>query len=85
MLENIYPFAKEFFCLTPPNDRALDAGSLAAFLNEKGMKAAPCETTAQGIRLALETAGGDGTVIAFGSLYLAGAVRTESFKLILGS
>jgi len=69
------PMAKEFFCLTPFSERALPAVSLAARLNEWGGKATPCETVEEGIEKALRSAGKDGVVVSFGSLYLAGAVR----------
>ena len=71
------PMAKEFFCLTPFSERALPAVSLAARLNEWGGKATPCETVEEGIEQALRSAGEDGVVVSFGSLYLTGQVRTR--------
>ena len=70
------PLAQEFVCLTPSNDRALSADALADYLKQRGAKARVCDGIPDGIRLALTAAGTDGVVIAFGSLYLAGAVRT---------
>lgn len=69
------PMAKEFFCLTPFSDRALPAAELTARLIEWGGKATCCETVEEGIEKALASAGKDGAVVSFGSLYLAGAVR----------
>ena len=69
------PMAKEFFCLTPFSDRALPAAELTARLTEWGGKATCCESVEEGIERALASAGRDGAVVCFGSLYLAGAVR----------
>lgn len=76
MMELMMPCAQEFVCLTPVSDRALPAQALADYLTEQGAKARACGDIPDGIRAALTAAGEDGVVIAFGSLYLAGAVRT---------
>lgn len=76
MMELMMPCAQEFVCLTPVSDRALPAQALADYLKEHGAKARACADIPDGIRAALTAAGEDGVVIAFGSLYLAGAVRT---------
>ena len=74
------PMAKEFFCLTPFSDRALPAAELTARITEWGGKATCCETVEGGIEKALASAGKDGAVVSFGSLYLAGAVREAYLK-----
>lgn len=76
MMELMLPCAQEFVCLTPVSDRALSAQALADYLTERGARARACADIPAGIRMALTAAGEDGVVIAFGSLYLAGAVRT---------
>lgn len=76
MMELILPRAQEFICLTPVSDRALSAEALADFLTGRGARARASADISAGIRLALDAAGDEGVVIAFGSLYLAGAVRT---------
>nr|WP_302134023.1 5-formyltetrahydrofolate cyclo-ligase [uncultured Schaedlerella sp.] len=76
IVELVMPLAQEFVCLTPANDRALSADALADYLKRCGAEARACSSIPEGIRLALTAAGMDGAVIAFGSLYLAGAVRT---------
>lgn len=76
MMELMLPCTQEFVCLTPLSDRALSAQALADYLTGRGAKARACADIPAGIRLALTAAGEDGAVIAFGSLYLAGAVRT---------
>lgn len=75
MLELLTPFAQEFVCLTPLSDRALSAEALASYLTERGAQARACAGIGEGLRAAFDAAGGDGAVIAFGSLYLVGAIR----------
>ena len=76
IMELMMPKAQEFVCLTPVSDRALSADALADYLTRHGAKACACGDIPTGIRRALTAAGEDGVVIAFGSLYLAGAIRT---------
>ena len=76
IMELMMPKAQEFVCLTPVSDRALSADALADHLTRHGAKAYACTDIPAGIRRALTAAGEDGVVIAFGSLYLAGAIRT---------
>ena len=80
-METVLPLAREFICLTPLSPRALSAEALADYLRSCGAKAMACGDIAGGIRAAVAAAGEDGSVVAFGSLYLAGAVRTEYQKL----
>ncbi|MCR4712324.1 MAG: 5-formyltetrahydrofolate cyclo-ligase [Clostridia bacterium] len=79
ILDLMLPLAEEFICLTPVSDRALPAEDLAAFIQEKGGQAVAVKSIPAGIKTALLHAAAldGGAVIAFGSLYLAGAVRTE--------
>ena len=81
IFELLMPLAQEFVCLSPVNDRALPAGELADYLRSHGAKAVACDTIEAGIRAAVTAAGEDGIVVGFGSLYLAGVVRKEYFRL----
>lgn len=98
VIDIISPFAAGFVCLTPDSPRALPAEKLAAELQERGFYAKPCGTAAEGIKEALSLAarlGGRGCgtedtsedgalpVVSFGSLYMAGAVRS-AFRSITG-
>ena len=76
ILDRVQPAAEEFICLTPDSPRALPGEELAAYLTARGAKAAPCAGPAEGIRAALEAAGETGVAVAFGSLYMAGGIRT---------
>ena len=71
----VLPLVEEFVCITPPSPRKLEAAELAKHLQAKGAKATPCETIAQGVRLAVEKAGRDGVVLCFGSLYTIADIR----------
>ena len=73
ILSLIAPFAERFFCVTPDSPRALPAEELAAVIREMGLPATACGSIEEGITATLETGA---PVIAFGSLYLAGHVRT---------
>ncbi len=76
IMDTVLPLANEFICLTPVSPRALSAEKLAEHLRSLGAKAETAEDYPDGIRKALSAAGEDGTVVAFGSLYLAGTLRT---------
>ena len=76
MLDLVTPLASEFICLTPFSDRALPAGDLADIITARGIRAEAFRSVSEGIAAALEAAGPEGIVVAFGSLYLAGAVRS---------
>ena len=73
MLDWILPFSSKVFCVTPDNPRALPAGDLAREIQARGLPATACDSVRDGVRQALQT---DEDVVAFGSLYLAGEVRT---------
>ena len=73
MLETVLRLGKRFICLTPENPRALSAEALCDAIREKGGEAEAAKDIPDGIRLALESGA---PVVAFGSLYLAGAIRT---------
>ncbi|MCR5826356.1 MAG: bifunctional folylpolyglutamate synthase/dihydrofolate synthase, partial [Oscillospiraceae bacterium] len=75
MLSELLPLAQQFVCLTPLSERALGAEDLAAYLTERGADARAYAEIPDGLRAALDAAGPDGAVVAFGSLYLVGAIR----------
>ena len=89
ILDIVYPIAERFVCLTPLSERALPSRELASFINRRygEGRATACDTIPEGIKASLECArsidrslGGKKPptpVVAFGSLYLAGAIRNE--------
>lgn len=80
MMDLIAPHAAEYVCLTPLSDRALPAEELAEFLRGRGARARACDSIETGLSAALSAAGRDGAVVAFGSLYLVGAIRAAYRK-----
>lgn len=82
ILSRLLPYAREFVCVTPDSPRALPASALAAYLKSLGAEAVERGTVPAGVAEALSRAragSGNAGVVAFGSLYLAGAVRTAFF------
>lgn len=75
MIDMAAPHARRFVCVTPDSERAMPAEELAALLTGTGLEATSCGDIAEGIKLALSY--GDSPVVAFGSLYMAGAIRRE--------
>lgn len=88
IVDMMMPFASKFICVAPISDRALTSEDLAAHIKSKGGTAIPAASIAEGIELAFQESisnAEDGKeacslhspIVAFGSLYLAGAIRTE--------
>jgi dihydrofolate synthase/folylpolyglutamate synthase len=69
--------ADEYVCTAPESERALAAEELAECLKTFGKKITVCESVADAVDAAKRLAGTDGMVCAFGSVYLAGAVRYQ--------
>ena len=77
IMDIVMPYAKKFVCLTPFSPRALTADQLRDYLKSLGAEAVSYDSNVErGIRAAQKAAGKRSAVVAFGSLYLAGHVRT---------
>ncbi|MBR3764563.1 MAG: bifunctional folylpolyglutamate synthase/dihydrofolate synthase [Clostridia bacterium] len=76
MLAQMVHIAWEIVTVTPDTPRAMPAAEYAAHLNALGAWAVPADTLAEGLAMAQELAGADGVVIAAGSLYFAGGLRS---------
>lgn len=68
--------ADEMIAVEPDSYRALSAEELADAFRKNGTPAEAAGSVKEGLARALKRAGADGRVIAAGSLYLAGEVRT---------
>lgn len=79
MLQAVLPQGRRFYCLTPNNPRALTAEALAEKIRALGSEAIVCTSPEDGLKQVLQTGG---TVVAFGSLYLAGELRTLFPKVL---
>ena len=75
MMGEILPLAKEFYTITPDSERAMPAAELAAYLESRGVKAAPCGSVREGLELALVFLPPEDVVCVTGSLYMIGEVR----------
>ncbi len=77
MLSQMVHIAKDVVTVTPDTPRAMSAEEYAGHLNRQGANAVPAVTLAEGLARARKLAGEDGVIIAAGSLYFAGALRSE--------
>lgn len=73
----LLPYAKEFICVTPDNERALPADMLANIIIQLGGQARAMQNVSDGVIIAMNN---NNPVIAFGSLYMSGQIR----RLVLG-
>lgn len=76
MFAEILPFAKKFYTVTPDSPRALSAEELAKYLKASGAKVEACDTYKTAADKALAGGGYDDVIVAFGSLYFAGKLKT---------
>lgn len=75
MYKPMLPLIDQFVCITPPNDRKLEAKELSAHLQKAGGNATYCDSIPAGVTKAKELAGKDGVVLCFGSLYSVGEIQ----------
>ncbi|MBQ0037230.1 MAG: 5-formyltetrahydrofolate cyclo-ligase [Clostridiales bacterium] len=73
MIDAVAPQTARFYCAAPRSERALPAERLAAHIRARGLPATVCTDASDAIRQALQSGC---PVVAFGSLYLAGEIRT---------
>ena len=78
MYAGVAAYASEFITVTPPNPRALSAEDLKEYLGQFGKPVTSCDSVAEGVKLAMEQAGSEGVVLAYGSLYMVGEIRTAA-------
>ena len=78
MYANIAPYAAEFLTVTPDSPRSLSAEDLKTYLEQFGKPVTVCPTVEEGVAEAIRRAGKDGVVLAYGSLYMVGAIRTAA-------
>lgn len=83
MYDFIAPYIKDFFLVTPPSPRALPAAELAKKLAVYGKPIFVCESVEHGVNEAVKSAGENGTVLAFGSLYMIGDIKNAVNKIVI--
>lgn len=73
ILKSMMPFAKEVVCVTPNSIRALEGKDLAGKIDkEYSIPTEVCDSIKEGIQKAISKGS---SVVAFGSLYMAGEIR----------
>ena len=77
MLQLLAETAEEAVAVTPDSPRAMKADELSFLLTQKGIKASAAKNLKEGLAKARSLAGTDGIVLATGSLYFIGALRSE--------
>ena len=78
-IELLLPIAKEFYTVTPNNDRAMPSEELASLIASYGISATPFASVADAVETA---ARGPEACLAVGSLYMAGEVH-EAFRTLI--
>ena len=77
----VMPLIRRFITVEPPNPRALPAPELARALQGMGADAQSADTVEDGVRAALALARPDDCILAFGSLYMLGKIRSCIFDM----
>ncbi len=76
MLRDFCAIADDIVTVTPDNPRALDAQTYADALCQHGAHAQAAKSLEEGLAEAARLAGDDAVIVAAGSLYFAGSLRT---------
>ena len=76
MLRRFADIATDIVTVTPDSPRALPAAAYAEALNALGARATAADSLADGLAKARALAGENGVIVAAGSLYFAGELRT---------
>ena len=74
VVDLVAPFAERFVCIRPHSPRALDPAVLAELARDRGIPAKAYEDAAAAVEYCKNLT--DCPVVAFGSLYAAGEIRT---------
>lgn len=76
MLRQFISISTDIVTVTPDSPRALPAGAYAEALNQLGARATAAVSLEEGLAMARALAGEEGVIVAGGSLYFAGELRT---------
>ncbi len=77
MYNKVAQYASEFVTVTPDSPRAMSAEDLKTYLSQFGKPITACTSVKEGVDLAIAKAGKDGVVLAYGSLYMVGDIRSS--------
>lgn len=78
MYRMVAPYISRWVTVTPDNPRALPADKLAEKLSLFGKPTTACDSVAEGVHTAMAQTDENGAVVAFGSLYMVGDIRTAA-------
>ncbi len=78
VLDTLLPVTEKCCCVTPPGGKGLPAAELAEIIIGRGVPAVSFESISEAVRCCMDE---DNPVLAFGSLYTAGEIRTEYRRL----
>ena len=81
MYRLVAPYITRFVTVTPDNPRAMKAEALAEVLASYGKPVTACQTVEEGVKTAISLTEAQGAVLAFGSLYMLGDIRSAVNKL----
>ena len=73
----IAPIAKEVVCVAPQGVRALDPELLASLVGSLNVPASPAAGIVEGFEMLRDKASAEDVILAAGSLYMIGPVRTS--------
>jgi len=76
IIDEVLPVFDCFITVTPDNPRAVKADKLSSYLEQKGVASIPCDSYGDAVQVAISENSGEDVIIAFGSLYYIGAIRT---------
>ena len=82
MYADVSRSAREFVTITPGNPRALSAEALADYLRQFGKPVTAAATVDEGVKMAIDLAGENGVVLAYGSLYMLGDIKAGVDKYL---
>ena len=78
MYSNIAPYASQFVTVTPDSPRAMSAEDLKTYLSQFNKPITVCDSVREGVLKAISLAGKEGVVLAYGSLYMVGDIRSAA-------
>ena len=80
MIRQLMPQAKRFITVRPDSPRAMTSEALAEEIRSLGGEAESAGSVENGVKTLLNEAGKEDVLLAIGSLYMAGDVRTAMKK-----
>ena len=75
MYRPVFPYIKEVICTEPISPRRLSAPKLSEYFKENNISSLFCRDISEAVKKAVDTAGKNGTILAFGSLYLIADIK----------